>query len=313
MKICSLHRNLPRQAVVSLCDASNARGGSWSEDGTIVFSPDLRAPLLKVSSGGGTPQPLTTLDQQAGEVTERWPQVLPDGKAVLLTSSTKGGNYEDADIVLYSMSAGHRKIVQHGGYFGRYVPTGHLVYLHDGTLFAVPFDLKRMEVTGPPTPLLDGISANPGDASAQFSFAYNGTLMYVPGHSRLQLASIYWLDSRGAFTPLREAPGNYYMPAFSPDGKRLALAINDGNKSDIWVYDLSRDTLTRLTFRGNNVSPIWTPDGQRITYVSFEKVGVGDIYWTRADGTGSPLRLTETNVRKFPSSWHPGGKLLAFD
>jgi Tol biopolymer transport system component len=261
MKICSLHRNLPRQAVVSLCDASNARGGSWSEDGTIVFSPDLRAPLLKVSSGGGTPQPLTTLDQQAGEVTERWPQVLPDGKAVLLTSSTKGGNYEDADIVLYSMSAGHRKIVQHGGYFGRYVPTGHLVYLHDGTLFAVPFDLKRMEVTGPPTPLLDGISANPGDASAQFSFAYNGTLMYVPGHSRLQLASIYWLDSRGAFTPLREAPGNYYMPAFSPDGKRLALAINDGNKSDIWVYDLSRDTLTRLTFRGNNVSPIWTPDG----------------------------------------------------
>ena len=258
-----------------------------------------------MSSAGGTPESLTTLDQQRGEVTERWPQVLPDGKAVLFTSGTHGGNYEDADIVLYSMSSGHRKILQHGGYFGRYLPTGHLMYLHDGTLFAVPFDLKRMEVTGPPMPLLDGISANPGDASAQFSFARDGTLMFVPGHSRLQFASIYWLDRRGTFTPLREAPGNYYMPAFSPDGKRLALAVNDGNKSDIWVYDLSRDTLTRLTFRGNNLSPIWTPDGQRITYVSFEN-GVGDIYWTRADGTGSPFRLTGNNLRKFPSSWHPG-------
>jgi eukaryotic-like serine/threonine-protein kinase len=293
-------------AVVSLCDAPTGRGGTWSEDGTIIFSPDLRSPLLKVSSAGGTPESLTTLDQQRGEVTERWPQVLPDGKAVLFTSGTHGGNYEDADIVLYSMSSGHRKILQHGGYFGRYLPTGHLMYLHDGTLFAVPFDLKRMEVTGPPMPLLDGISANPGDASAQFSFARDGTLMFVPGHSRLQFASIYWLDRRGTFTPLREAPGNYYMPAFSPDGKRLALAVNDGNKSDIWVYDLSRDTLTRLTFRGNNLSPIWTPDGQRITYVSFEKVGVGDIYWTRADGTGSPFRLTGNNLRKFPSSWHPG-------
>jgi serine/threonine protein kinase/Tol biopolymer transport system component len=300
-------------AAVTICNASSARGGSWSEDGTIVFTPDLRAALLKVPSAGGTPQPLTTLDQQAEEVTERWPEVLPGGKAVLFTSSTKGGNYEDADIVVYSMSAGQRKTVLHGGYFGRYVPTGHLVYMHDGTLFAVAFDLKRLQATGSPMPLLDGITANPGDASAQFSFAENGTLMYVPGRSRFQLASIYWLDSRGTFTPIRDAPGNYYMPAFSPDGKRLALAINDGSKSDIWVYDLSRDTLTRLTFRGNNLSPIWTPDGQRITYISFERVGVGDIYWTRADGTGSPLRLTEINSREFPSSWHPGGKLLAFD
>ena len=300
-------------ASVTLCDASNARGGSWSEDGTIIFSPDLRTPLLKVSSAGGTPESLTTLDQQSGEVTERWPQILPDGKAVLFTSATHGGNYEEADIVLYSMSSGRRKIVQHGAYFGRYVPTGYLVYLHDGTLFAAPFDPKRMEATGPPMPLLDGISANPGDASAQFSFSSNGTLMYVPGHSRLQLASIYWMDSRGTFTPIRDVPGNYYTPAFSPDGKRLALAINDGNKSDIWVYDLLRETLTRLTFHGNNLTPIWTPDSQRIAYVSFEKVGVGDIYWTRADGTGSPFRLTGNNIRKFPSSWHPGGKVLAFE
>jgi Tol biopolymer transport system component len=300
-------------AAITLCDALSGRGGSWSEDGSIVFTPDLRSALSKVSSAGGTPQPLTDLDQKAGEVTERWPQFLPGGEAVMFTSATHGGNYEDADIVLYSMSSGRRKVVQHGGYFGRYLPTGHVVYMHDGTLFVAPFDLKRVEVTGSPIPLLDGITASPGDASAQFSFAENGTLVFVPGRSGFQLASVYWLDRQGKFTPLREVPANYYTPAFSPDGKRLALAINDGKTSDIWVYDLSRDTLTRLTFAGNNLSPIWTPDGQRITYVHAEKVGAGDLYWTRADGTGSPLRLTETNNRKFPSSWHPGGKLLSFD
>jgi serine/threonine-protein kinase len=300
-------------AAVNLCDASDGRGGAWSEDGTIVFSPDLRTALSKVSAAGGTPQPLTTLDQQAGEVTERWPQFLQGGNAVLFTSDTHGGNYEDANIVVYSISFGQRKTLVRGGYYGRHVPTGHIVYMHEGTMFAVPFDRQRLEVTGSPTPILEGIAANVGDATMQVSFSENGTLMYVPGHSGLRLTSIYWMDREGKFTPIRETPGNYYTPALSPDGKRLALAINDGKKSDIWVNDLVRDTLTRLTFSGNNLSPIWTPDGQRITYARFEKAGSGDVYWTRADGTGSQLRLTETNSRVFPSSWHPSGKLLAMD
>jgi len=302
-------------AAVTLCDAPDGRGGAWSEDDSIVFSPNLRTALSKVSAAGGTPQPLTTLDQQAGEATERWPQFLPGGNAVLFTSNTHGSNYEDADIVVYSISSGQRKKLVHGGYYGRYLPTGHIVYMHEGTMFALPFDRKRVEVTGSSTPVLEGIAANPGDATMQVSFAENGTLMYVPGHSGFRLASIYWMDHEGKFTPIRETPGDYYMPALSPDGKRLTLAINDGQKSDIWVDDLSRDTLTRLTFDGNNIGPIWTPDGQRITYVHFGKPGMGegDFYWTHADGTGSPLRLTETRNRKFPAAWHPSGKLLAFD
>jgi serine/threonine-protein kinase len=300
-------------AAVTVCDAASGRGGSWSEDRTIVFAPDLRGALFRVSSAGGTPQLLTKLDQQGGEVTQRWPQLLPGGKAVLFTSNTHGGNYEDADIVVYSMSSGQRKRVQRGGYYGRYLPTGHIVYMHEGPLFADPFDLKRLEVTGPPAPILEGVSASPGDGRAQFSFSEGGNLVYVAGHGRFEPVSIYWMDRQGKFTPLREIPGDYYMPAFSPDGKRLALAISDGKRSDIWVYDWAHDTLTRLTFSGNNVGPIWTPDGQRITYVSFEKGTVGDLYWTRADGTGDTLRLTETKNRKFPNSWHPDGKLLVFD
>jgi serine/threonine-protein kinase len=265
-------------AAVTLCDASSGRGGTWAEDGTIVFTPDIRGGLFKVSSTGGTPQPLTTLNRDAGEVTQRWPQFLPGGKTVLFTSATHGGNYEDADLVVYSISSGQRKTVLRSGYFGRWLPTDHLVYMHDGTLFAVPFDPKRLEVSGSPVPVLEGVTSSPGDASAQVSFSQNGILLYVPGHSGFQLASIYWMDRQGKFSPIREIRGDYYMPALSPDGRRLAVAINDGKKSDIWVYDLARDTLTRLTFSGNNLIPIWTPDGQRITYAHSEKVGNGDLY-----------------------------------
>ena len=298
-------------AAITLCDAFSGRGGSWSEDGTIVFTPDIRTPLFKVSSAGGAPVPLTTLDQATGEATQRWPQYLPGGKAVLFTSDTHGANFEDADIAVYTISSGQQKKVLHGGYYGRYLPTGHLLYMHLGTLFAVPFDLKRLEMSGSPTPILEGVATHVGSASGQFSFSDNGTLMYVPGRGEAPLVSIYWMDHQGKFTPIRETPGDYYEPAFSPDGKRLALQIDQ----DIWVYDLARDTLTRLTFNGNNRTPIWTPDSQKITYSHFEQpgsVGAADLYWTHADGTGSPLRLTQSNGRKFPSSWHPSGKVLAF-
>lgn len=300
-------------AAVNLCNAADGRGGAWSENGTIVFAPGLRTALLKVSAAGGTPQPMMTLDQQANESTQRWPQFLPGGKELLFTSNTHGGNYEDANIVVFSIGSGRRRRLVEGGYYGRYVATGHVVYMHEGTMFAVPFDRKRLEVTGLPTPILEGITANPGDATMQLSFAENGTLMYVPGHSGFRLASIYWMDREGKFTPIRETPGDYYMPALSPDGKRLVLTINDGKKSDVWVLDLARDTLTRLTFDGNNIGPIWTPDGQRITYDHLDKPGTGDIYWTRADGTGTPFRLTSINTRPYPASWHPNGKVLTLE
>ena len=300
-------------AVVTLCAAAAGRGGSWGEDGTIVFAPDIRGPLFKVSSAGGTPQPLTTLDQQAGEVTQRWPELLPDGKTILFMSSTHGGPYEDAAIVVYSMSSGQRKTVLQGGYYPRYVRTGHLVYMHEGALFAAPFDLKRLEVTGSAAPVLEDVAAEtPG--FAQFSFSGNGNLVYVSG-SAGQSVSIYWMDRAGKLIALREAPGDYYNPAFSPDGKRLALEISDGKKHDIWVYEYGRDTLTLLTFGDdrNNTFPFWTPDGQRITYASSDKNGVTHLYWKRADGTGEAHRLTEIKDEEVFGSWSPDGKVLVFE
>jgi Tol biopolymer transport system component len=304
-------------AAITLCDAPNGRGGSWGEDGTIVFVPEFRVALSKVSSAGGTPQPLTTLDKQAGEITQRWPQVLPGGKAVLFTSSRiagTGAGFEDAEIVMYSMDSGQRKTVQRGGFHARYLPSGHLVYMHEGTLFAVPFDLKRQEVTGQPAPVLEGVVTAPDNGGAQFSFSETGSLVYVAGRSGGQNVSIYWMDREGKFTPLRGTPGDYSNPAFSPDGKRLALQINDGKRTDIWVYEWERDALTRLTFGGEaNSFPVWTPDGQRITYSSVDKGGTYNLWWIRADGAGDAQRLTESKSAQYARSWRFDGKVLAFN
>jgi Tol biopolymer transport system component len=300
-------------AAVTLCDAPNGRGGTWGDDGTIVFTPDLRVALSKVSSAGGTPQPLTTLDTQAGEVTQRWPQVLPGGKAVLFTSSTTPGTYGDAEIVVYSMASGQRKTLQRGGFYARYLPSGHVVYMHEGTMFAVPFDLKRLTVTGQPAPILEGVVTVANSGGAQFSFSETGSLVYVAGGGVSRNVSIYWMDREGKFAPLREVPGGYYNLSFSPNGKRLALEIFDYKRSDIWVYEWERDTLTRLTFAGEgNRYPAWTPDGQRIVYSSQEEGGVNNLWWIRADGAGDAQRLTESKSQQGEVSWRPDGKVLAF-
>lgn len=297
---------------VTLCDALDDRGGSWGDDGTIVFARDSTSPLSKISSAGGTPQALITLDKQTGETTQRWPQMLPGGKAVLFTSSTTQAAYENADIVVYSTASGQRKTVQHGGFYARYVPTGHVVYMHEGTLFAVPFDLNRVEVTGQPAPIVEGVVNVTNYGGAQFSFSDAGNLLYVAGRGGGQI-SLYWMDREGKFTPLRETPASYLSPAFSPDGKRLAMENSDGKRSDIWLYEWDRDALTRLTFAGeSNRFPVWTPDGQRIVFSSLEKGGTFNLWWIRADGAGNAQRLAESKYAQFAGSWGPDGKVLAF-
>jgi serine/threonine-protein kinase len=300
-------------AAVTLCDAPNGRGGSWGGDGNIVFTAGQTGPLSLVSSAGGTPQALTTLDAQAGEVTHRWPQILPGGGAVLFVASSAQGNYRDADIVVYSIASRQRKTIHRGGFYARYAPSGHVVYAHEGTLFALPFDLQRLEVTGEPAPVLEEVMTAPNAAGAQYSFSDTGNMVYVAGRAGGQTVSVFWMDHEGKFTRLRETLGDYRNPAFSPDGKRLALEISDGTRGDIWVYEWERDSLTRLTFAGNtNAFPLWTPDGQGIVYASQEQGGAYNLWWMRADGGGDPQRLTESRNNQRATSWRPDGKVLAF-
>ena len=310
-------------AAVTLADAPTGRGAVWADNDTIVFQPIStlvagKSPLMRVSAAGGTPEPLTQLAD--GEVTHRWPQMLPGGNAVLFTAhSTTSGGYEDANIVVQALPAGSRTILQRGGYYARYLPSGHIVYMHEGTLFAAPFDLQRLELTGQPVPALAGIATNPTFGGAQFAVADIGTLVYVPGERRAaELAPVFWMDRQGRTMPLRATPADWSNPQFAPDGRSLAIDIGDGrgttDVTDVWIYDWTRDTLSRFTFDPtDDIKPAWTPDGRRIVFSSRRgDKAMLNMYWQRADGTGEVQRLTESRNSQFAASWHPSGKFLAF-
>ncbi|HKD10757.1 MAG TPA: protein kinase, partial [Thermoanaerobaculia bacterium] len=301
-------------AVVTLCEAPNGRGGTWAEDDMIYFLPQSGSgqSLQRVSAAGGKPEPAANLVQ--GEVTQRWPQVLPGGKALLYTGHESINNFDEANIVVAPLPKGAPKILVRGGYHARYVSSGHLVYMHEATLFAVPFDLGRLSITGPAVPALEGVAANPVNAGAQFAVASNGALVYLPGESTKFARPIDWMDREGKTSVLRAAPADWVNPRFSPDGKRLALQISDGKQEDVWIYEWGRDTLSRLTFDpADDRSPVWTPDGRRIVFGSNRAVkSAQNLWWQRADGTGEPQRLTESPNIQTPVSWHPSGRFLAF-
>jgi Tol biopolymer transport system component len=305
-------------APLTICDTpGDGRGGWWAPDGSIVFAPYFagmdRGGLLRVSSTGGTPTPLTTLAD--GEVGHSWPQVLPGGNALLFTGQTSRMNSEDATLVVQPLPAGERKIVQRGGSYGRYVASGHIVYLHDAKIFAVPFDLERLEVTGPPFLALDGVSSNPNGGSAQFAASETGTVVYLTrpiGSAPMGGAPIQWMDRAGRRTPLRATSTNWGNPRFSPDGTRLAVEINDGKQLAVWVYEWEHDRASQLTLNpAQNQKPVWTPDGRRIVFWSNRDVQQ-NLYWQRADGTGDAQRLTHSEYPQSAASWHPSGKILAF-
>jgi serine/threonine-protein kinase len=220
----------------TLCDAANDFGGTWTEDGSIIFAPTYQTGLWRVSSAGGEAETLTKPDAAAGETTHRWPQALPGGNAVLFTAHRPGGDYDDANLVVQQLPDGPRKIVHEGGYHGRYLGSGHLIYMHQGTLFGVPFNLDRLEVTGPPAPALEGIMTAEGYGGAQFAFSRGGTLVLLPrptGHG----VTVQWMDADGALAPLRAVAAEYERPRFSPDGRQLAVGIRQDGQWDLWVHE----------------------------------------------------------------------------
>ena len=323
-------------AAVTLCDAPSGRGASWGDDGNIIAVLNGTGVLSRVPSGGGTPVPVTKLN--SGEVTHRWPQVLPGSEAVLFTSDTQvGASYDDANIDVISLKTGERKTIQRGGFSPRYLAdasasngTGHLIYVHEATLFAVPFDLGRLATIGTPTPILEDVSST-ATAGGDFAFAGApsgpGTFVYLSGKGSQEGYSISWVDSSGGALsgasngtpsgaskttqPLHAPPGFYVAPRFSPDGKRLAFSINSGKGADIWVKDLDRDTPSRVSFLpGTNDRPVWTPDGKNIVFLSSNPAAPG-LYGIRSDGSGEAKRLTEGKPLETPYSFSPDGKRLA--
>jgi serine/threonine-protein kinase len=210
---------------------------------------------------------------------------------------------EGATIEVLSLRDRRRRTLVRGGTWGRYLASGHLIYIDKGTLFAVPFDPDRLEVHGAPAPVLKRIAYSTAWGHPQIDLSRTGTLVYRSSSAGDGLVTVHWLDEAGNMSPLLPVPGNYSSPTLSADGHRLALM----SAGDIWVYELGRGRMTRLTSDGGYSFPVWTPDGQ---YLVFR--GGRGMLWTRADGTGQPEELTQSSSTQNPQSFTPDGKYLAF-
>jgi len=296
-------------AAVTLCAAQNPWGARWGADDTIVFG-QRGVGIMQVSADGGTPEALIPLTG-TGEV-GHGPQVLPSEATVLFTLGD-GSNWDDAQIVVHSLETDERKVLIEGGTDARYVPTGHLVYVLDSTLLAVPFDVDKLEVTGGAIPMAEGImTSDSRTGAAHFSVSDTGALVYVTGGSSgLAERTLVWVDRDGGEEALAAEPRAYTYPRISPDGGRLALDVR-GQENDIWLWDFARETLTRLTFApGVDLYPVWTPDGTQVAFSSDRDENF-DLYWKAADGTGTVERLTESENAQFPYAFTPDGSQLVF-
>jgi serine/threonine-protein kinase len=297
---------------IGLADLANSFGYTWGDDNNIVFNDGSDKGLKQVSAAGGPVKTLTTPDATRGEASHRWPHYVPGGKAIVFTIGTNGP-WDQALIALLDLKTGGKRVLVKGGYSGKYVPSGHLVYMRGTTLFAVPFDIARMELRGSEVPVVEGVSALPQVGFGDYDFADSGLLVYSGGTAQRVDSTLEWADRSGVRKPVGAPPKVYNGVRLSPDGERAAVVIAgpDLIHSDIWIFDLSRGTLTRLTFEGANTSPAWTPDSRRVAFRSIinEKNGIS---WAPVDGSAKPAPLLAADSAAYPTSWSPDGRTLLF-
>jgi eukaryotic-like serine/threonine-protein kinase len=274
---------------VVLCDVSGHFGkGEWNEDDTIIYS-DIGA-VMRISAKGGTPESIAKRE-------DRWiysPQILPDGKSLMYTASPTTIN----KITVQSLKSG-KAIELFRGVDSQYLPTGQIIYRSpdNSNLYAVPFSLDRLEVTGGHVTILENIK--------EYAFSESGTLAYIPQTSggSVSRQTLVWVNREGKEEPLKAPPNQYRTVRISPDGTRVALTVGSIKNYHIWIWDLFREIPTQLTLDKNtdNIYPVWTPDGKRIVYTSSrEDVLMGDLYWRASDGTGAAEKL----------AWLPGRGLF---
>jgi serine/threonine-protein kinase len=296
-------------APVPICE-TNWGGGTWGADGNIVFTQGTNTGLWRVSADGGRPEKITEPDISQGELGHWWPQILPGGEWVLFTNF--GTPIEKAKIEALSLKTKEKRVLVEGAVYGKYAPTGHLLFFRGITLFAVSFDAAKLAVTGASVPVLEDVAYTSLSGFSPFSFSENGTAAYLTSSAVSRSQTLVWIDRKGKVTPVSGAPGAYYYPRLSPDGKHVAYASKKaGAPSDVWVQDLERGTRSRLTYGPATASvPVWTPDGKRIIYLSERPVF--DLYWRAANESGPEEPLLTSRSDKIPTSVSPNGKWLLF-
>jgi serine/threonine-protein kinase len=302
---------------VTLCDIALPFGTSWAPDNSIIFAPHAGSGLFRVSAEGGEPESLTTPDKTKEEVSHRLPHCLPDGKGVLFTIMRDQRDLQPR-IAWLDLKTRKWRVLMEDAADARYVPTGYLVFLRQGNLMVVPFDLERHEVTGQPVPAIANVmqalnvtDTNYNTAAGQFSLSDFGWLIYVEGGILPDKQnSLVWVDQKGRAEPIASFKAPFFAPHLSPDGQRIAYTTL-ARERRVWVYDLNRGTASRLTNEGKAIFVSWTPNGKRVVF-NWYKSGHPNLYWQATDGSTAMERLTTSDYRQDPGSWSPDGATLAF-
>jgi len=299
-------------AALTLCDAPGLWGATWMPDDSIVFGSRAANGLLRVSAAGGTPTQLTKPDGNL-ERSHRWPEVLPGGKAIVFAIQRPNTDFNGAAIGVLRLDTGEWSALFEGGTAPHYLPSGHLTFVRDGVMLAVPFDLGTLQVTGAAVPLIDGVFASVPNGAAKLAVSETGSIAYVPGGAARLARAMVWVDRHGMVQPLPVVHQTYEAPRLSPDGQRVAVAVNNAAAAgdrNIWMYDVARTTLSKLTAEKVQAeSPAWTPDGRLVTYVA-SRSPLRHFMRKAADGSGTEETLAGTDRHLHSGSWSPKGDAL---
>jgi eukaryotic-like serine/threonine-protein kinase len=290
-----------------ICDAPGGATGSWGPGGTIVFSTATGRVLQRVDANGGSPVPISQLDGSRGEVAHAFPEVLPDGRTVLFTIVSR----DTKEIAALRMDTGEIKRITPGTQ-PRLLPTGHLVFVRDGTLSAAPFDSHRLALRGEPVSVLEDRLEETQGSIFYFATAGNGSLVYVPRRSSPDGRILVWLDRSGRETPAPLPQMRYFRASLSPDGTKGAISVRGEGQNHLWIADLASGKMSRLSVDASaDNAPVWSPDGRYVVYRSDTQGGA--LFRRAADGTGAPERLTSSDGPYHTAySWTADGSALLF-
>jgi Tol biopolymer transport system component len=289
---------------------SDWAGGSWGSNGKLIYGRSYNTGLWMVSASGGDERMLTRTDSTKGELGHWWPQILPDGDHVIFTAYRTPIDRATIDVV--SIRTGERKVLFTGGLFGLYVPTGHLIYAAGEAIRAVPFDLKRLEVTGPARAVVDSVAMNPTDGAAAFDVSGNGTLAYLPVSSYVHQTDVVLVDRQGHETAALPASDRYDHPRFSPDGSHISVGLRSASSvGDVWVFPIGRTNGIRVTSEGGrDFGAEWTPNGRELLYSSEHPTY--DLYRRTADASGPPVPLLTGSFDRYTGTVARDGSFLVF-
>ena len=296
--------------------AESPYGASWSDNGMVYFGQG-REGIWQVPGTGGTPE--MVVEMTDGEFASG-PQLLPGGEWLLFAVSGSQRSWNDADIVVQSLLSGVRQVlIPGGGSQPRYVPTGHLMYGRDSTLFAVPFDVGSLEVTPGAVPVAQNVRAAFTTGAVDYVFSTSGHLVYVPGSGgggALAGESLVWIDRERNVDPLPVEPRVFDDPRLSPDERRLAVQVGEDDDSDIWIIEVERGAAQRLTVEGDtNRSAVWSPDGEWVYFSSDRGAEAGaelDIWRKRADRSGAAEPVLQGEENQLPHAISADGATLFY-